>query len=145
MGWAWPDQFLVALPGARVPEEHTCTEGCCVICRFFTRCAVLRPAEPRSHRLCSRIVSASLFLTSTIRLLRLAAQSTCTSHFRAASRADGRPEHAGCGGPHEIDVGVRFRRVMQVACCQIGDWTATAHCTRPRGKGAGRAARPPRP
>lgn len=54
----------------------TCTEGCCVMWRFLTRCAVLRPAEPRSHRLCSRISLASLFFTSTTRLLRFAA---CTN------------------------------------------------------------------
>jgi hypothetical protein len=51
----------------------TWTDGCCVMWRFRTRCEVLRPAEPRSRRLCSKICSGSLFFTSTTRWLRLAA------------------------------------------------------------------------
>ena len=41
--------------------------------RLLTRCAVFRPAEPRSHRPCRRMPSASRFFTPTTLRLAFAA------------------------------------------------------------------------
>lgn len=54
--------------------------------RFRTRCAVLRPAEPRSHMLCSSISSGPWFFTSTTRWLRFAASEQGDTAFPEDSR-----------------------------------------------------------